>query len=91
MTDDGISWAWFDEHHMDKTLQSTTSLDLQRAFARLLAYPEAETILEHLHAITRDRICGPNASDAVLRYLDGQKALVAYMERMALKGRGDRI
>ncbi|MBT3559279.1 MAG: hypothetical protein HN644_00825 [Rhodospirillales bacterium] len=83
------AWAWFEEHDARTVSPPPVSHELHKAFARLLAYPEAKTVLSHLHAVTRNRVLGPDVSEAVLRYGEGQKALVAYMERMAAKGRGE--
>ena len=89
MAHNNDAWAWFEEHDARAVSPPPVPYELHKAFARLLAYPEAETVLSHLHTVTRNRILGPEASEAMLRYGEGQKALVAYMERMAAKGRGD--
>lgn len=88
MTHHDNAWDWLDERRPHDVSSSTVGHGLQKAFARLLAYPEAETVLAHLHTITRNRVFGPDVGEPVLRYTEGQKALIAYMERMAAKGRG---
>jgi hypothetical protein len=61
---------------------------LARACARLFRGDDGERLLRHLHALTRDRHLGPDASDAALRYLEGQRALVAHLDRLIAAGRG---
>jgi hypothetical protein len=89
MTHDHSAWDWFDEQSTHRVSSTVEPQELHKAFARFLASPEAETVLTHLHAITRNRIFGPDVGEPVLRYVEGQKALIAYMERMATAGRGN--
>ena len=86
MTHQNDAWNWLDTTPPYRHDTDHSNLDLRRAFARLLAYPESEIVFQHLHSITRNRVLGPDASAATLRYVEGQKAIVAYMERMAANG-----
>ncbi len=75
-----------DEARPDTRDGTRDSRALQKQFSRLLSRPEAASVLRHLHRITRERLLGPDVSEATLRYMEGQKAILAYMERMAADG-----
>lgn len=62
--------------------------DLARAFARTFSGPHGEAVLAHLRAITIERRLGPDAGDALLRFVEGQRALVATVEALIRRGRG---
>ena len=59
---------------------------LAREFARAFASASGRRVLEHLRAITLGRYLPPNASDAELRYLEGQRYLVSFISNMVDKG-----
>lgn len=61
--------------------------DIERCFARLFATEDGKTVLGHLHAMTFMRAQGADASDAALRYMEGQRALLASILRMIDRGR----
>jgi hypothetical protein len=63
------------------------NLELARAFARCFGSPEGETALRHLTDMTLRRALGPDAADARLRHLEGQRQLVAYMHALVARGR----
>lgn len=56
------------------------------AFARCFAGPDGERVLNTLRAMTLGRALGPDAPDAALRHLEGQRQLVAVI--LALVARG---
>lgn len=60
---------------------------LARAFARCFAGDDGVRVLAHLRALTRDRVFGPEASDAALRHVEGQRQLVALIESQIARGR----
>lgn len=60
------------------------------AFARCFAGDEGERALAHLRAVTLERACAPDASDAALRHLDGQRALVLHIQSLIHRGRAQR-
>ncbi|MBB4285113.1 hypothetical protein [Roseospira goensis] len=75
---------------MDRDIETGTDSDragLARACARLFSGGDGARLLDHLHALTRDRHLGPAASDAALRHLEGQRALVAHLDRLIATGR----
>lgn len=61
---------------------------LARACARLFARADGQVLYRHLRALTVERHLGPEASDAALRHLEGQRALVAHLDRLIAEGRG---
>lgn len=50
--------------------------ELQRACVRLFATPDGRLLMAHLRRTTLDRALGPQAGDAALRMLEGQRSLV---------------
>lgn len=61
-----------------------------RAAARCLGGPEGETLIRHLRAATLERALGPDAPDAALRHLEGQRQLVRYLLALVERGRHGR-
>lgn len=79
-------WRWFDApaaEHADVP----PNVELARAFARCFGSPEGEAALRHLTDMTLRRALGPDAADAQLRHLEGQRQLVAYVHALAARGR----
>lgn len=58
-----------------------------RAFARCFTSAEGEAALRHLADMTLHRALGPDASDAMLRHLEGQRQLVTYIHALIARGR----
>lgn len=56
------------------------------AFARLFGRPEAATVLGYLKKITQERTLPPTASDTELRFLEGQRALIACILSLIKQG-----
>ena len=83
-TDPG--WAWFEPAPAATDDQRQT---LARAFARVFSAPDAPLVLAHLRALTVERSLGPDASDAALRYLEGQRMLVQHILSLIERGRAD--
>lgn len=61
--------------------------DLARAAAQVWASAPGRLLLEHLSDITLGRKLAPSATDAELRHLEGQRALVHHVKFLILKGR----
>lgn len=55
--------------------------------ARIFAGDAGARVLAHLRRLTRDRVLGPEASDALLRHVEGQRALVLHIESLIERGR----
>ncbi len=83
-------WEWLSSQPRDleNTETDTVDQDLARSFARTFNNQrDGERVLEHLRRLTRERTLGPETPDTVLRYVEGQRGLVAYVERLAARGR----
>jgi hypothetical protein len=85
-------WRWFAPEQAAPPRQSDADpdaerLELARAFARCFGSPEGETVLRHLTDMTLRRTLGPDAGDAQLRHLEGQRQLVAYVHALMARGR----
>ena len=61
--------------------------DLEKNYARTFASPNGVVVLSHLRKITIERVLGPNASDAELRGLEAQRALVHQIENLIERGK----
>ena len=56
-------------------------------FARCFQGGDGARALAHLRGLTLDRALGPQASDAQLRHLEGQRALVSTILALVARGR----
>lgn len=84
MADPASGWSWFDAAGFAGTD------DTAAAVARCLATPDGARLLAVLRALSLDRALGPDATDAALRHLEGQRALVITLLALAARGRGER-
>jgi hypothetical protein len=75
-------WAWF-ATPVDGNPQE---LELCRAFAHCFAGADGRIVLDHLRRTVLERRLPPNASDAELRHLEGQRYAVAHIVGMAERG-----
>jgi hypothetical protein len=50
--------------------------DIEKNYVRCFNTPAGEKVLGHLRSMTIERYLGPNASEAELRGLEAQRALV---------------
>lgn len=57
-----------------------------REYARTFANPSGRAVIAHLRTMTVERWLGPDAGDAQLRMLEGQRALVHHIEQMITRG-----
>lgn len=79
-SDDG--WDWFETagpRPEDVAAAHEADTELARAFATCFRGSHGERVLRHLRALTLDRVLGPESPDAMLRYVEGQRQLVAYI------------
>ena len=56
------------------------------SFARVFARAEGKDVLGHLKHLTQERVLPADASDSELRFLEGQRALVALIEALIKQG-----
>lgn len=87
MPPDASNGAANDAHAPDPARAQTNPGRIARAFARCFASVEGEFALRHLDEMTLRRALGPEASEAMLRHLEGQRQLVAYIHALVARGR----
>lgn len=61
--------------------------DMERVFARVFLSDDGRKALAYLQMLTFQRALGPASSDTELRYLEGQRALMATILRLIDRGR----
>ena len=61
--------------------------DTERNYARTFSTPSGVAVLEHLRNVTVERVLGTDATDAQLRSLEAQRALVHQIENMIKRGK----
>lgn len=86
-------WAWFDvapQQTKDRKRPSGITPDLLSSYARTFGSEAGCQVMRHLRSITVNRVIGPDASDALLRHLEGQRQLIHYIATLAERG-GDQL
>jgi len=83
MSEPGTGWRWFEETGPAGDGQP----GIEISFARCFDHADGRRVLDHLRAMTTERVLGPDASDAALRHLEGQRSLVAMIAGLAVRGR----
>jgi hypothetical protein len=78
-------WAWFSQDAAPVEV-GPEELELCRAFAHCFAGVDGRIVLEHLRRTVLERRLPPNASDAELRHLEGQRYAVAHIVAMVERG-----
>ncbi|MCB1563470.1 MAG: hypothetical protein KDJ75_07845 [Alphaproteobacteria bacterium] len=68
-------------------MAKTEAREVEKAFARLFSSDDGRKVLAHLQVMTFQRALGPGTSDEQLRYLEGQRAMVASILRLIDRGR----
>ncbi len=61
--------------------------DIEQNYARCFGTTAGAAVLKHLRKITIERTLGPAATDAELRGLEAQRALVHQMETLCCRGK----
>lgn len=61
--------------------------EIEKAFARLFSSDDGQKVLSYLQVITFNRALGPGSPEEQLRYLEGQRSLVATILRLIDRGR----
>lgn len=64
--------------------------DTEKAFARLFSSDDGQKVLAYLQVVTFQRALGPGVADEYLRYLEGQRAMVATILSLIDRGRKPR-
>lgn len=60
---------------------------IERVFARLFSTDDGQKVLGYLNGQTFQRAAAMDAPDAMLRYMEGQRALMALIIRMIERGK----
>lgn len=61
--------------------------DMERAFARLFSSEDGQKVLAYLQVMTFQRALGPSTPEDQLRYMEGQRSLMATILRLIDRGR----
>ena len=86
---DGAGWAWLEGVPSAEAVPAAgPGGDPAPSFARCFAGPDGARVLGTLKAMTLERTLGPDASDAALRDLEGQRRLVAIILALTARGQG---
>ena len=64
--------------------------EIEKSFARLFSSDDGQRVLAHLQVITFQRALGPGVADEQLRYIEGQRSMVATVLRLIDRGRKPR-
>lgn len=75
-------WSWFSENR-------PASDEMAGVFARCFSSPDGLRVLGFLKAMTLERALGPEANDAALRHLEGQRQLVVTLLALVARGRSE--
>jgi hypothetical protein len=62
--------------------------DIEKLYAQAFGTPVGARVLAHLRETTVERYLGDNATEAQLRTLEAQRALVKRIEALVARGRG---
>ena len=82
LTSSRDGWDWFESataNPDDAAAAAETDAELARAFASCFRGSDGSRVLKHLKALTLERVLGPESPDTLLRYVEGQRQLVAYI------------
>lgn len=77
-------WEWFGYDNAQRSSADGDALAL--SFARCFKGSDGAAVIGHLRQIILDRRMGPRASDAELRFLEGQRTVVAHILTMIDRG-----
>lgn len=61
--------------------------EMEQNYVRTFSTAAGAAVMKHLRRITIERVLGPNATDAELRGLEAQRALVHQIEAMIERGK----
>ena len=78
-------WGWFEPE--SPTSKDVDNKELELAFSRCFRGADGQVVLGHLRQTILDRRLGPKSSDVELRFLEGQRSVVAYVVSMVDRNR----
>ncbi|MFK7840106.1 MAG: hypothetical protein AB8B83_07215 [Bdellovibrionales bacterium] len=64
--------------------------EIEKAFTRLFTTQDGQKVLAHLQVLTFQRALGPGVASEQLRYMEGQRSMVATILRLVDRGRKPR-
>ena len=64
--------------------------EIEKAFSRLFLTDDGQRVLAHLQVLTFQRALGPGVAEEQLRYIEGQRSMVATILRLIDRGRKPR-
>ncbi len=73
--------------HKPYDMSKAERRDVERAFTRLFTSDDGQKVLSYLQVITFQIALGPDSADEQLRYMEGQRAMVATILRLIDRGR----
>tara|TARA_X000001036_G_scaffold429845_1_gene461629 strand:+ start:355 stop:648 length:294 start_codon:yes stop_codon:yes gene_type:complete len=73
--------------HSAPDIAKMEAREIEKAYARLFASDDGQKVLAHLQVVTFQRALGPEAADQQLRYMEGQRSMVATILRMIDRGK----
>lgn len=73
--------------HKAQDHQKSELREVEKAFARLFSTDDGQRVLSHLQSVTFERALGAASPDQHLRYVEGQRALVAKILRLIDRGK----
>ncbi|KAA0580444.1 hypothetical protein F1643_01385 [Azospirillum sp. INR13] len=81
-------WDWLEAPPLTGPIPTAAAgTDPAPSFARCFAGTDGARVLAVLRAMTLDRALGPDAPEAALRHLEGQRQLVATILALVARGR----
>lgn len=75
--------------HYTSHISRLEQKDIERAFTRLFSSEDGKKVLAWLQVMTFQRAASANAGEEQLRYMEGQRSLVASILRMIDRGRSN--
>ena len=88
MEDAESGWDWFQDRNRSTAtdaFEPNQEAELSKCFVRCFGTAEGMKVLRHLRALTVERTVGPHATESLLRYLEGQRQIVLYIESVVHK------
>jgi hypothetical protein len=89
MQGDDSGWTWFDEALEEVEggeRPAGIPADLLNSYVHTFRSEHGYQVMRHLRRITVERSLGPDAPDALLRHLEGQRQLVTFITALVKRG-----
>lgn len=87
---DKVSYAQLKDRISDCNAASKLELkEIEKSFTRIFSSDDGRRVLGYLQAITFHRALSPETAEAELRYVEGQRAMMATILRLIDRGRNN--